>query len=217
MLALRRNALQNMIMLSVLFISGALNFMLARQVKNDFKVIHDMKAAKRLGVGTKVPNIAGKSPDGKPIEINFATLGKPTILYVFTPTCGWCKRNFNNMMALHRNVEGRYAFVGVSLTSADVAKYVKQQAIDYQVVDEIPDSVKDSYKLGGTPTTIVVSPDNKVLKIWFGAYDGQLLTEVSNYFEVSLPGLTPRIDETPVSPVKMGSYRVSQEDINPLQ
>lgn len=42
-----------------------------------------------------------------------------------------------------------------------------------------------AYRLGGTPQTIVVSPYGQVVKIWDGAYEGDLKRE----FEVGLPGI----------------------------
>ncbi len=95
-------------------------------------------------------------------------------------------------MALRREIGSHYAFVGVSLTSTGLTEYVSQNKLDYPVVADIPDSVKAAYKMGGTPATIIVSPENKVLKVWSGAYQGTSLQEIENYFQVKLPGLTPQ-------------------------
>ena len=43
--------------------------------------------------------------------------------------------------------------------------------------------------LGGTPQTIVISPEGLVLKNWPGAYREQTQREVEDYFQVRLPGL----------------------------
>jgi hypothetical protein len=93
------------------------------------------------------------------------------------------------MTTLRRNTVGRYDFVGVSLESKDLAKYVTQ--LDYPVVTDFSPATKSDYKMGGTPATIVVSPDNKILRVWTGAYKEPTITEISTYFGVRLPGLAP--------------------------
>jgi hypothetical protein len=45
------------------------------------------------------------------------------------------------------------------------------------------------YKLGGTPQTIVVSPQGQVTRIWSGAFAEDLQREVEDYFSVKLPGI----------------------------
>jgi len=177
------------LMAGVLAVSAAMNGLLILKVKHEEKVILNVKQQNRLQVGQEVPNITGKTVDGKPIEVNFAASPKPTILYVFSPACAWCKRNFENMTALHRGVEDQYGFVGISLTDKDLPEYVKVHGIDYPVVTGLPEITKTVYRLGGTPATIVVSPQKKVLKAWTGAYNAPLQAEISSYFNVKLPGL----------------------------
>jgi hypothetical protein len=43
--------------------------------------------------------------------------------------------------------------------------------------------------LSATPTTIVVGPGAKVLKVWTGAYMDKNQPEVEKYFGAKLPGL----------------------------
>lgn len=180
---------QPYLMAGVMALSAIMNVLLILKVRSEQKFIVELKQQNRLQVGQEVPNIAGKTIDDKPIEVNFAAAHKPTILYVFTPTCGWCQRNFENMTTLRHGVEDRYVFVGISLTDKDVAEYVKAHSIDYPVVTGLSEVTRTAYKLGGTPSTIVISPENKVLKAWTGAYNAPLQTEISNYFNVKLPGL----------------------------
>jgi hypothetical protein len=46
-----------------------------------------------------------------------------------------------------------------------------------------------AYKLGGTPQTLVVSEDGKVMKNWKGAYMSNIQKEVEDYFHIDLPGI----------------------------
>lgn len=180
------------LMVTLLLGSASINVLLALKVKSEQRKVEIVKEENRLQIGRVVPNITGKSPEGVPTEINFPDMKRPTILYVFTPTCIWCKRNFNNMMVLHHGVEKQYAFIGVSLTQDGIREYVAQHAIDYPVVGDIPEATKLIYRMGGTPSTIVISADRKVLKVWIGVYSGALKKEIEQYFKVQLPGLTEK-------------------------
>jgi hypothetical protein len=53
----------------------------------------------------------------------------------------------------------------------------------------LPFSVTSAYKSSGTPETIIISPEGRVVRAWPGAYTGQFQHEVENFFNVSLPGL----------------------------
>jgi hypothetical protein len=43
--------------------------------------------------------------------------------------------------------------------------------------------------LSGTPQTLVITNDGKIIKNWFGAYAGKLQIELEQYFQLKLPGL----------------------------
>jgi peroxiredoxin len=176
-------------MVALLLSSASINILLALKVKSEQRKVELVKAENRLQTGRAVPDITGKSPEGVSTEINFPDMKKPTILYVFTPTCIWCKRNFNNMMVLRHGVQNQYAFFGISLTQDGTREYVAQHAIDYPVISDIPEATKVIYRMGGTPATIVVSADRKVLQAWTGAYSGPLKKEIEQYFKIQLPGL----------------------------
>jgi hypothetical protein len=53
------------------------------------------------------------------------------------------------------------------------------------------DSATTAYKLGGTPETLVVSTDGKIMKRWRGAWTGDSKAEIEGFFHCSLPGLLP--------------------------
>lgn len=125
---------------------------------------------------------------GKPIRVNFADDTRPTVLYVLSPQCGWCRRNEANMKALYAADSDKYRFVGVSLVSQNLAKYVSDKREPFPVYLL---SSKDAVQLhvAGTPETVVVGPDAKVIHAWEGVYIQQNQAEVEKYFGVKLPGL----------------------------
>jgi hypothetical protein len=67
----------------------------------------------------------------------------------------------------------QYRFVGLSLSDTGLTEYVTKNELEFPIYAGLsPETIK-SYKLGGTPQTIVISPEGKVLQDWAGAY-GQI-------------------------------------------
>jgi hypothetical protein len=48
---------------------------------------------------------------------------------------------------------------------------------------------RSSYGLGATPETIVISKEGRVVKNWIGAYVGENLSGVNQFFGVHLDGM----------------------------
>ena len=84
----------------------------------------------------------------------------------------------------------QYDVVGVSLTGDGLAEYIATKNISYPVF-VATDEAKVQYKMGDTPTTLIMAPDGRLTKTWRGAFQGNLLREVEDFFALSLPGLTP--------------------------
>lgn len=142
-----------------------------------------------LKPGASLPSsLSVEDATGKPVRVNFADDARPTVLYVLSPQCGWCKRNEGNMKALYAADSDKFRFVGVSLVSENLAKYVNDKREPFPVYLLSKDAI-EKLQVVGTPETIVVGPDAKVIHAWGGVYVQQNQTEVEKYFGVKLPGL----------------------------
>jgi peroxiredoxin len=171
----------------LLVASVVLNLMLAKRVKSLNQTIALRKSEQLLQEGAMVPPIQAKTVDGGAAVIRFDSASVPTVLYVFTPPCGWCARNSAVVKALAEGLNGRYRVLGLSLSSDGLQKYVSDTALSFPVYTDVSLSTRSAYHLGGTPDTIVVSTDGKVMKHWQGAYVGSTRKEVESYFNVILP------------------------------
>jgi len=172
----------------LLLCSVVVNVLLAHRVSGLRNAIDEMKSEGRLQVGTNVPPIEGQSVDGASQTLNYADASVPTVLYVFTPQCGWCKKNIDNLRMLISNSGSSYRIVGVSLTRQDLKEYIEKEHLKLPVYTDISEPTKLAYRVGGTPETIVVSPQSKVLKVWLGVYQDEIRQEIDNYLNVHLPG-----------------------------
>ena len=177
------------ITLLLLVCSVLMNVLLARRVGALRESLLRVKSENRLAAGASVPAIEAKDLDGRPASIAFEAGGRPTVLYVFSPSCGWCAKNLPNVKALASEVSGQYRFIALSLSAHDLRDYLSQQNFDFSVYCEPAAAAVTAYRMGGTPQTVVISADGRVIKNWYGAYSDSTRREVEEYFHVRLPGV----------------------------
>lgn len=145
---------------------------------------------RRIAAGTDVPPIAGRTAAGDAVTLSYR--GElPTVLYYFSPTCGWCERNWDNVRALMAATRGRFRVVGLS-NANQAAAHLRARGVEIDLLTGFGEATVASYHLGGTPQTIVVGSDGRVARAWTGAYTGRLSSEIEAYFGVRLPGLISR-------------------------
>jgi hypothetical protein len=176
------------IALALLSVSVTLNILSARRLTTLRHTIATMESQRMLGAGATVPDIVGLGSDGSPTTLRYGDVAVPTVLYIFTPQCRWCKKNIANFHALIDQAGSRYRVVGIALTRQDLDLYMKNENLHLPVYSDIRSDLREIYRLGGTPETIVVSPDNKVLNVWYGAYEEQIRPNIENFLQIHLPG-----------------------------
>jgi peroxiredoxin len=173
----------------LLVCSLAINLLLARRVSSLKRTVSLIKSESRLALGDTVPSVVAKDPQGQTAVLDYSQTQLPTVVFIFTPTCGWCTKNIMNVRALVENTGSRFRFVGMSLSSDKLVEYINENKLQFPIYTDLPILTMRAYKLGGTPETIVVSPQGQVVRIWSGAFAEDLQREVEDYFGVKLPGI----------------------------
>lgn len=173
----------------LLLISVAINVSLANRVGSVAAKSSGRPVDVRPAQGDRLSLLEAKTLDGQGTAINVADAKLPTIFYMFTPQCGWCARNRDNIDTLIREVEGRYRVVAISLTSKDLSSYLVSHPMNVPVFMEPTEASIAAYVIGATPQTIVVSPSSVVTHVWRGAYTGRVKNEIERALDVQLPGL----------------------------
>jgi peroxiredoxin len=139
-------------------------------------------------IGTDLPPLVAREIGGRRRELTFSSDGRPTLLYIFTPQCTWCAKNLANLKHLVAAAKNGHRIVGLSL-DPNVGSYVKDAAFEFPVFVEPSSEMFEPYRLGPTPTTLIISQEGRVLKSWVGAYAGATEKDIESYFSVTLPGL----------------------------
>ncbi len=172
--------------------SGGLNVALARRVREYGSLLSSQPVHQPpLSKGALVPPIVATGLDGQLDTITYAARrdDRLTVLYVFTPPCGWCARNMENFKTLLKAKGQEARFVGLSLSPDSLAAYVHAHELTLPVLTKLSAATITAYRLGGTPQTLVISPQGRVVENWAGAWTKKTQTEVETFFHVTLPGL----------------------------
>lgn len=144
-----------------------------------------------LAVGLKVPPLEVSAMSGVRTTISYKEVGRPTLIYVFRPSCVWCQRNTRALKDLSQRLSDHYRIIGVSLTSEGLSPFVRSNGMAFPVYTGMSRSMIETYHLGATPESIVISPDGLVLGDWKGAYVGSTKAALERFFAMVLTASSP--------------------------
>lgn len=140
-------------------------------------------------IDTVLPPLEAERLGGAREKIDFSADPRPTLLYVFTPSCRWCSRNLDNLKTVLTAARDTHRVIAVSLDPSS-AEYGREVGLELPIyINPSPETV-ESYGFGPTPQTLVISREGRVVKSWVGAYAGSAKPEVEEYFRTRLPGLS---------------------------
>lgn len=177
----------SLIFIMLLILSVGINLLLSLRVSTLNRTIESLEWGNDLHIGTTVPPIQGRLLGGGPGDVDFAKAKVPTVLYIFRADCSWCQKNLDNLRALIAASGPRYMIVGLSMSSATMSSsYLQMTHLRFPVYTDISEASIQAYELGGTPETIIVSRDSKVLAVWLGAYQGRMLKDIEDHLGVRL-------------------------------
>lgn len=144
-----------------------------------------------LAIGTQLPaTLHIDSADGRSFTLDFAADSRPTVLYILSPICEWCRSNETNIKTLVAATNQRFRYIGLSTLSIGLKEYVAQGHAPFPVYYFQSRSVRRELGIAATPETVVVSPAGKVMQVWTGAYMQSNLIRVQQFFHVTLPGIS---------------------------
>ena len=132
-------------------------------------------------VGSKVSSFDAKDEGGKDLRIEFPHR-KPTLLYVFSPTCGYCRMNETAFQSLAQAVGSKYRVLRIALTETGLEEFKDTFRPSEPLLTSPEPGLRRALRLGSTPQTFVLSPEGTVAKVWAGYFEGPIRADVSGYF-----------------------------------
>lgn len=165
---------------SLLIVSVAVNVVQAERLRS-----YEIGSRRERLVGTQLGAIALGTTAAASARIAFADVATDTVIYYYSPACGWCRRNEARVTALRQALRGRMRFI--ALTTDPNHSLEHATALDPDLHGYIDHTTRRVVGLGGTPHTIVVSRDGVIRQSWRGAYNGRIKREVEWYFGITLP------------------------------
>jgi hypothetical protein len=145
-------------------------------------------AGKRL-IGQKLSPIDAVRMSGERVRLEF-TSSPTTVVYLMSPNCGWCIKNYDNIVALARSVVGgRIIGLARGRDPLPVQIHLLKKPLPFDVYVVDAEDWLEQYKLIATPTTLVTNESGVVTQAWVGAFSGEAEKEIEAFFKVRLPGL----------------------------
>jgi hypothetical protein len=111
-----------------------------------------------LAPGMMVQPITVSDLNGNQERLSFNDDGRPTVLYVLSPSCKWCERNMQNIKMLTGPKGESFRFIGLSLNEKNLKEYVDANNLTFPIYkNPTSDSIR-ALGLKSTPQTIIISP-----------------------------------------------------------
>jgi len=169
--------------LLLLLMSTAVNVLQAHRIRG-------LLASNKPGtsiIGKRATSISGRTLQGQPTVVALDER-RPTLLYYFSSSCGWCERNWANVEALRVAANDRYRVVAIS-SERGLEGYANRHQLAVDVVEGISENVLESYAFYGTPHTLFIDADGLVTHEWRGAFSSRIARQLEDLFDLSLPGV----------------------------
>lgn len=204
--AVMKKYLIPLIFLSVLAASLTANVYLSRELLNQKTSTGNAKQTAEGKVGQHLDLLHVRDVDGTPSLLSLSR-DRPTVVYVFSPKCHWCKLNLRNIQTLYATSMPDYDFVGIAADSNGLADYLAQHPYKFPVYKEPAEVDLRAIGFTGTPQTLLIDRSGNVQHNWIGAYAGKVGDSIQRTFSVSLPGLdTKEIANAVSTPVPTQTY-----------
>lgn len=150
-----------------------------------WQLTHHIKPSVLIAGEHLHPLVVENIQDELPVKLDWQSDRRPIVLYIFAPSCIWCKKNLEAVRTLAAAASQTYRFYGISLTRHGLSGYLTK--VHYQFPVYVAGAKARQLKLTGTPETIVISPDSVVTKVWLGAYMNETALDIEEIVGVKLP------------------------------
>ncbi len=132
--------------------------------------------------GSIAPNFVLQSVDGERIELN-ELKGKGVFLNFWGTWCGPCKQEFPYMANQYEVFKDRgVEIVAVNVGESNIAvkKFMESYGVNFPVAMDKDRQVTEAYDITPLPTTFLINPEGKVIKVIKGTMTERNVYEYMN-------------------------------------
>jgi hypothetical protein len=131
-------------------------------------------------IGQHISVLSGTTSDDRPINIPLS--GRKTLIFLFTPTCPYCRLNWHNWETISSRSHSKTNLVWGDLSGTASADFLAQHEIHPEpgTFLRVGPQSRDVYAFHVTPTTILVEEDGTVKKVWLGLLDESKVREIES-------------------------------------
>lgn len=151
-------------------------------VRQNIRLREKLKSYEALQVppiGVQLPPLHGKDINGHGTAVSYdKTAGRETLLFVFSPLCGYCKKTWPAWTELAAGCWDK-RIVYVNTAGAVTADYLRDFSVGSALlVAQLDAQSRLDYRLNETPITVLVAPDGRAVRVWGGLIDESRLAEL---------------------------------------
>jgi len=109
----------------------------------------------------QAPSIRAQDLNGQWLDISTADFKKPVLLYFFAEWCPICKVQHSVISALSE----QYPVIGIAMQSGDsnnVKSYVRQQGLDFLVLNDHDGAISREFGVQGVPASFIIDQQGDI-------------------------------------------------------
>ncbi|ALC81454.1 MULTISPECIES: thiol-disulfide oxidoreductase ResA [Bacillus] len=136
----------------------------------------------KISEGSKAPNFALQTMDGNEIELDDLK-GKGVFLNFWGTWCEPCKKEFPYMANQYREFKDQgveVVAVNVGESNLAVNNFRESYEVNFPVVIDKDRQVLEAYDVNPLPTTFLISPEGKVVKVVTGSMTERMIYDYMN-------------------------------------
>jgi peroxiredoxin len=148
----------------------------------------DSESLAGLAKGDQINVVTVETLQGVRMKLADTFQAQPTILYGFSPSCQWCKKNYGAMRETAEvAIKRGFRFIGVSTTRSGLKAYLEKYPAPFPVY-VLPDPAPAiSLNIAATPLTALISREGIVKNVIYGSYEGRNREEVERLVTTKQP------------------------------
>jgi AhpC/TSA family len=164
--------------LVVLLSSTAANIALLRENRHLSTQIESLNNQQMTPRSVALPSLRGSDLSGHSVDIDVKNLGHPSVLFVFSPACSVCKKNWPNwdsILTSQKKLGWQPVFVNVG-DRMDSQYVASHNLRSYTTLDDVSKDSVLSYRFLFTPETVILNSQGKAEYVWVGALSPEATT-----------------------------------------